>query len=94
MKLENDALDAVDNIAYAIDRLRMMPRFLIGMYGWLFYETAMWFMDLPAPNNAQSAFVSVIVGAGAGFFGLYVAGKPTLIRPYQKPDPITFDEDK
>lgn len=33
-------------------------------------------MDLPDPTNAQAGFVSVIVGAGAGFFGVYVNGKP------------------
>jgi hypothetical protein len=33
-------------------------------------------MSLPDPTNAQSGFVSVIVGAGAGFFGIYVNGKP------------------
>jgi hypothetical protein len=32
-------------------------------------------MDLPDPTNAQAGFVSVIVGAGAGFFGIYVNGK-------------------
>jgi hypothetical protein len=31
-------------------------------------------MSLPDPTNAQSAFVSVIVGAGAAWFGLYVGG--------------------
>ena len=31
-------------------------------------------MALPDPTNAQSAFVSVIVGAGAAWFGLYVGG--------------------
>jgi hypothetical protein len=31
----------------------------------------MWFMALPEPNNAQSALVSVVVGAGAAWFGLY-----------------------
>ena len=28
-------------------------------------------MSLPDPTNAQSAFISVIVGAGAAWFGLY-----------------------
>jgi hypothetical protein len=28
-------------------------------------------MTLPEPTNAQSAFVSVVVGAGAAWFGLY-----------------------
>ena len=29
-------------------------------------------MAMPDPTNAQSAFVSVIVGAGAGWFAVYV----------------------
>ena len=39
-----------------------------------FWRTTEWFMQLPDPTNAQSAFVSVIVGAGAAWFGLYVGG--------------------
>tara|TARA_R110000744_G_scaffold366349_1_gene475370 strand:+ start:288 stop:434 length:147 start_codon:yes stop_codon:yes gene_type:complete len=39
-----------------------------------FYDATQWFMALPDPTNAQSGFVSVIVGAGAGFFGIYVNG--------------------
>ena len=31
-----------------------------------------WFMNLPDPTNAQAAFISTIVGAGAAWFGLYV----------------------
>ena len=37
----------------------------------MFYTVCDWFMTLPNPTNAQSAFVSVIVGAGAAWFGLY-----------------------
>ena len=28
-------------------------------------------MNLSEPNNAQAGFVSVVVGAGAAWFGLY-----------------------
>ena len=35
----------------------------------------LWFMGLADPNNAQAGFVSVIVGAGAAFRGLYVNSK-------------------
>jgi len=31
-------------------------------------------MNIPDPNNAQAGFVSVVVGAGAAWFGLYVNG--------------------
>ncbi len=43
-------------------------------------------MSLPDPTNAQSGFVSVIVGAGAGFYGIYVNGKTNnQIDPYHTP---------
>ena len=48
---------------------------IITLYGMACYNTTVWFMDLPDPSNAQAGFVSVIVGAGAGFFGIYVNGK-------------------
>lgn len=54
-----------------IDKWRIWPRLLITLYGVMFYRTTEWFMALPDPTNAQSAFISVIVGAGAAWFGLY-----------------------
>ena len=53
---------------------RIFPRLLITLYGVAFFRTTEWFMQLPDPTNAQSAFVSVVVGAGAAWFGLYVGG--------------------
>jgi hypothetical protein len=61
-----------------IDKWRIWPRLIITLYGIAFYRTTEWFMALPDPTNAQAGFVSVIVGAGAGFFGIYVNGKPTV----------------
>jgi hypothetical protein len=63
------------NDAEGFDKWRVFPRLLISLYGVMFYKTSMWFMTLPDPTNAQSAFVSVIVGAGAAWFGLYVGNK-------------------
>ena len=60
-----------------LDKWRIWPRMIITLYGLAFYETTTWFMSLPDPTNAQAGFVSVVVGAGAGFFGIYVNGKPT-----------------
>ena len=54
-----------------IDKWRVWPRMLITLYGIMFYRSTEWFMSLPDPTNAQSAFISVIVGAGAAWFGLY-----------------------
>ena len=63
------------NNAEGFDKWRVFPRLLISLYGLMFYKSAMWFMTLPDPTSAQSAFVSVIVGAGAAWFGLYVGNK-------------------
>ena len=57
--------------AEAIDKWRVWPRLLITLYGIMFYRSTEWFMSLSDPTNAQSAFISVIVGAGAAWFGLY-----------------------
>ena len=54
---------------------RTVPRLMMILYGMVFYNTMQWFMALEAPNNAQAGFVSVVVGAGAAWFGLYVNGK-------------------
>ena len=60
---------------------RTVPRIMMILYGLVFYNTMQWFMALDAPNNAQAGFVSVVVGAGAAWFGLYVNGKKTDINP-------------
>ncbi len=62
---------------------RTVPRIMMGLYGLVFYNTMQWFMALPEPNNAQAGFVSVVVGAGAAWFGLYVNGKKTDIKKSQ-----------
>ena len=59
-----------------IDKWRIWPRMLITLYGIMFYRVTEWFMTLPEPTNAQSAFVSVVVGAGAAWFGLYCGSGP------------------
>jgi hypothetical protein len=58
---------------------RIVPRMLILSYMLVFYQTCTWFMNLPDPNNAQAGFVSVIVGAGAAWFGIYVNGTRTSV---------------
>lgn len=58
-----------------LDKWRIWPRMIITLYGVAFYRTTEWFMSLEDPSNAQAGFVSVIVGAGAGFYGIYVNGK-------------------
>ena len=58
-------------------RWRIFPRGFISMYIYLLYEVTMWFMALSEPNMAQAGLVSVVVGAGAAWFGLYVNSTST-----------------
>ena len=61
-----------NKIAGHLDRFRVIPRMIMLAYIYAFYSATVWFMALPDPTNAQAAFISTIVGAGAAFFGLYV----------------------
>ena len=63
---------------------RIIPRLLILSYMIVFYQTCNWFMSIPDPNNAQAGFVSVVVGAGAAWFGLYVNGNRASIQVQSK----------
>ena len=58
-------------------RWRLFPRAFISMYIYLLYTVVTWFMDLPDPTMEQAGLVSVIVGAGAAWFGLYVNSSST-----------------
>ena len=63
---------------------RIVPSLLILCYMLVFYHTTQWFMAMPDPNNAQAGFVSVIVGAGAAWFGIYVNGTRSSVSVTQK----------
>ena len=54
-----------------IDAWRIFPRMFLSVYIFLLYYATMWFMDLPDPTLEQSGLISIIVGAGAAWFGLY-----------------------
>ena len=69
--------------AGVLDKFRAIPRLIMLAYIYVFYSATIWFMALPDPTNAQAAFISTIVGAGAAFFGLYV-GKPGASIPKGK----------
>tara|TARA_B100001750_G_scaffold228929_1_gene223838 strand:- start:2785 stop:3165 length:381 start_codon:yes stop_codon:yes gene_type:complete len=54
-----------------IDAWRIFPRAFLGVYMFLLYYCTMWFMELPDPSLEQSGLISIVVGAGAAWFGLY-----------------------
>ena len=72
-----DAPTWYNKTAGVMDTFRLIPRLIMVAYIYAFYSSTTWFMALEAPTNAQAAFISTIVGAGAAFFGLYVGKSGT-----------------
>jgi len=61
----------VIHLARAIDAWRIFPRLFLTIYIILLYKCVIWFMNLDAPTFEQSGLISIVVGAGAAWFGLY-----------------------
>ena len=59
------------HMARAVDAWRIFPRLFLTVYIVLLYKCVIWYMNLPAPTMEQSGLISIVVGAGAAWFGLY-----------------------
>ena len=59
------------DLAHAFDQWRIFPIIFITTYIYLLYKVVTWYMALPNPTMEQSGLVSIVVGAGAAWFGLY-----------------------
>ena len=59
------------HLAVSVDQWRIFPRVFLSVYIYLLYKVTIWFMALPNPTFEQSGLVSIVVGAGAAWFGLY-----------------------
>lgn len=55
-----------------LDRWRVVPRLMVALYGWLCYDTHLWFKALDAPTDAQQLYANVIWAGAAAWFGFYV----------------------
>jgi len=54
---------------------RLLPRGMTIMFSIMAWRCAEWFMHLPDPTAAQSAFVSVIMGAMTGAFAIWMGSE-------------------
>ena len=68
------------HLAQAVDSWRIFPRVFLSVYIFLLYYSTMWFMNLPEPSLEQSGLISIIVGAGAAWFGLYAGSSGSSKR--------------
>ena len=67
-------------LSQMIDAWRIFPRAFLGVYIYLLYYCTMWFMALEAPSFEQSGLISIVVGAGAAWFGLYAGTSKNKIN--------------
>jgi len=74
----------VIDLAVAVDAWRIFPRVFLTTYIYLLYKSTIWFMTLPDPNTQQAGLISVIVGAGAAWFGLYTGSGPKMAKKDSK----------
>ncbi len=56
------------------NRLRLVPRFIVGGYGYLIWVVVQWYMTLPDPNTQQAALITTLVGISVPVFGFYMQG--------------------
>jgi hypothetical protein len=63
------------HLAHAVDSWRIFPRIFILTYIILLHKSVLWYMELPNPTLEQSGLISIVVGAGAAWFGLYTGSK-------------------
>ena len=75
-------------------RWRLFPRAFISMYIYLLWKVVTWFMALEAPTMEQAGLVSVIVGAGAAWFGLYVNSSSTKFESVEVKTTMSGSEAK
>ena len=61
------------HLAKAVDAWRIFPRLFLTVYIVLLYKCVLWYMALPSPTMEQSGLISIVVGAGAAWFGLYTS---------------------
>ena len=78
LEVDTNTVDSSQNpfkwiihLARAVDAWRIFPRIFITTYIYLLYTVVVWYMNLADPTMEQSGLVSVVVGAGAAWFGLY-----------------------
>ena len=70
-KMQENKYQKWVDLAHAVDQWRIFPRIFITTYIYLLYKVVTWYMALPSPTMEQSGLVSIVVGAGAAWFGLY-----------------------
>ena len=66
------------HMARAVDAWRIFPRLFLTVYIILLYKCVIWYMNLAQHSMEQSGLISIVVGAGAAWFGLYTGSSKKI----------------
>lgn len=75
--------DKILKFGYAMDAIRLFPRLFMGVYIWILAEASAWFLLLDKPSLEQAGYMSVLIGAGIGWFAAYVNSGATKRDKYE-----------
>ena len=80
--MNENGYNKIIDLAKAVDAWRIFPRMFITVYMYILIKVVHWFMALQQPSMEQAGLVSIVVGAGAAWFGLYSnSGSKVLSQP-------------
>jgi hypothetical protein len=82
-----ESYQKIVDLAKAIDAWRIFPRAFILTYMYILIKVVHWFMALDKPSMEQAGLVSIVVGAGAAWFGLYTNSGSKVLNQAPAPQP-------
>jgi len=85
--MEQQSYQKIVDLAKAIDAWRIFPRAFILTYMYILIKVVHWFMALDKPSMEQAGLVSIVVGAGAAWFGLYTNSGSKVLNQAPAPQP-------
>ncbi len=76
-------IEKIKQIADAMNYLRLFPRLFMGVYIVILYDASNWFILLDKPSIEQAGYMSVLIGAGIGWFAAYCNSGATKRDKYE-----------
>ena len=74
---------AILKFGQAMDAIRLFPRLFMGVYIYILLEASNWFILIDKPSLEQAGYMSVLIGAGIGWFAAYVNSGATKRDKYE-----------
>lgn len=57
--------------AEVLDSFRVVPRIILGLYGYFVFYITEWYMNIPDPSNQQMGLITAVIGVAAFVVQIY-----------------------